>query len=480
MLKQLIIIISIVLLSVPVYAQAPDTLWTRTYGGEQSDCGFGVQQTDDGGFIIIGKTNSNSAGMSDIYLIKTDANGDTLWTRKYGGEFADCGRFVLQTDDSGYILVCAYGLTSSNVCLQLIKTNENGDTLWTRTHPDYSVYNYIQQTEDGGYIIAGSSQQDAALLKTDAYGEIEWQQTYGDPEIDCGYSVQLTDDGGYIMCGSISTNFVYGLFDVYLVKTNAVGDTVWTRSIGDDCVDIGYCVQVDPDGGYIITGMFNGEHGADIYSDVYLIKVDVNGDTLWTRSYGRDINDWGSYVVNTTDGGYVITGTCDLAYYSGYDGDLYLLKVNGDGDEEWNISFGGVEQDHGECVQQTADGGYIVVGSTFYSSAGLYDVWLLRFESEATIVEELGSHPSSFILHPCIPNPFNAETIISFELRAASCVKLAVYDIEGREVARLIDDWQSAGTHQTTFNAEALPSGIYFARLAAGDFQQTRKMLLIK
>ena len=484
MLKQLIIIISIVLLSAPVYAQAPDTLWTRTYGGAASDIGLAVQQTDDGGFIIIGKTNSNSAGMTDIYLIKTDANGDTMWTRKYGSEFADVGHYVLQNEDGGYILVCMYGLTSSSGCLQLIKTDENGDTLWTKTHPDHQVYKHIQQTEDGGYIIAGTIagtyEWDAAMIKTDAYGEIEWAQNYDGSEWDYGSCAVPTSDRGYILTGSITQSYL-GQTNVFLVKTDADGDTVWTRSIGENMVDSGNCVIEDSNGDYVVTGMLNGEDEADIYSDVYLVKVNVNGDTLWTNFYGRGANDWGASVVNTEDGGYVVTGICDYAWSTEYKGDLNLVKADTDGNEEWYLSFGGTELDQGNCVQKTSDGGYIVVGYTNSYGAGSTDVWLLRFEGELAAVSGSEFHsPAEFELYPPHPNPFNPVTNISFTLPAAGLVTISVFDVNGREIAILVDSYKFAGHNEIEFNAFQHPSGVYFARLQIGDFAQTQKLLLLK
>ncbi|MBC8278355.1 MAG: T9SS type A sorting domain-containing protein [FCB group bacterium] len=480
MLKQLIIIISIVLLPVSGYAQAPDTLWTRTYGGGASDLGFGVQQTDDGGFIIIGKTNSNSAGMSDIYLIKTDANGDTLWTRKYGGEFTDSGRFVLQNEDGGYILVCMFGLTSSNVCLQLIKTDQNGDTLWTRTHAAHQVYQSIRQTEDGGYIIAGSAQEDAAMIKTNADGEIEWAQTYNGNEWDYGSCAVPISDGGYILTGSITQSYP-GQTNVFLIKTDADGDTVWTRSIGENMVDSGSCVIEDSNGDYVVTGMLNGEDEADIYSDVYLVKVDVNGDTLWTNFYGRRYNDWGNYLVQASDGGYVMTGFCDYAWSTPYEGDLTLVKADFDGDEEWYLTFGGADMDNGKCVQKTVDGGYIVVGHTYSYGAGSADIWLLRFEGELATTEDSDySSPGEFELYPPFPNPFNSQTVISYEIRDAGFVELKAYDVTGREAARLVDSMKPAGQHQVVFDASELPSGVYICRMTVGSFSRTQKILLIK
>ena len=484
MLKQLIIMISIVLLSVPVYTQTPDTLWTRTYGSTSDDFGLGVQQTDDGGFIIIGKTDSNTAGMNDIYLIKTDADGDTLWTRKYGGEFGDAGHYVLQNDGGGYILVCKYGLTSSNCCLHLIKTDENGDTLWTRTHPDHPVYKHIEQCEDGGYIIAGTTGYDAAMIKTDSLGEIEWAQTYSGSERDYGTCAVQSSDGGYLLTGSVTQNYP-SQTNVFLVKTDAEGDTIWMRSIGEEYVDTGASVIEDSNGDYVVTGMINGETGSDTYADVYLVKVDVHGETLWTNFFGGGYLDWGKSVVNSDDGGYVITGLSDYGWIIPYEGDLNLIKADRNGNEEWYLSFGGSEYDIGNCVRKTADGGYIVAGTTASYGAGSYDIWLLRFEGEQSdIAESDNDSLKEFELYPAYPNPFNPTTTVSFDLPVSGEIRLNVYDIQGRFVGAIhespLQTWYPAGQHRVVWDAEGMSSGVYFISIHAEGINQIEKVILVK
>jgi hypothetical protein len=263
--------------------------WWRTYGGTSSDWGSSVHQTSDGGYIIIGATASVGAGYDDVYLIKTDAAGDTVWTRTYGGAGDDCGYSVQPTSGGGYIVT---GSTSLHA--YLVKADASGDTLWTRTYGDtvWSAGNSVQQTTDGGYIVAGFAYSfrgnDFYLIKTDGSGDALWTRTYGGADGDVANSVQQTTDGGYIIAGG-TMSFGAGNLDVYLVKTDSSGDTLWTRTYGGTSYDEGYSVRQTLDSGYIIAGR-TGSFGAGS-ADVYLIKTSASGDTLWTRTYGGMSSD---------------------------------------------------------------------------------------------------------------------------------------------------------------------------------------------
>ncbi|GAG66982.1 unnamed protein product, partial [marine sediment metagenome] len=247
------------------YAQAPDTLWTKTYGGADYDYGESVQQTFDGGYIVVGYTYSFGSGYDDVYLIRTNANGDTQWSKTYGAADYDAGSSVEQCPDSGYVIA---GLADWSVpgtgAFYLIRTNTMGDTLWTKKFSgDYEeVSNSVTQTADEGYIIVGL---------TFSFGP-------GTPD----YS------------------------NIYLIKTDSIGDTIWTKTFGGMDWEDGYSVKQISDGGYIITG-FTTTFGAGAM-DAYLIKTDSLGDTVWTRTYGGIEDDWGNEVQQTSDGGYIVVG----------------------------------------------------------------------------------------------------------------------------------------------------------------------------
>lgn len=272
-----------------LFAQAPDTLWTRPYGGSNYDDGRSVQQTTDGGYIIAGYTLISSGSNYDVYLIKTDANGDALWTKTYGGTLDDRAYSVQQTTDSGYIIAgktSSFGAGTEDV--YLIKTDANGDTLWTKTYggENSDAGRSVQQTSDGGYIIAGymniSGSYDVCLIKIDANGNTVWTKTYGGDNLDHGYSVQQTTDEGYIIVGMTGP---FGDYD----------DSLLIEFSGREYQNQRYPVEQVVEEKCIIKGE-NGEPVRDYY-DVYLIKTDVNGDTLWTKTYegpgGANANDRG-------------------------------------------------------------------------------------------------------------------------------------------------------------------------------------------
>jgi hypothetical protein len=347
------------LLSVSALAQPPDTLWTRTYGGSDVDLAYSVQQTADGGYIVAGYTNSFGASYYDFYLVKTNSSGDTLWTRTYGGDSDEHAYSVRQTTDGGYIVA---GETMSSGAgdydAYLVKTDAQGDTLWTRTYGGSSTdWAYsVQQTADGGYIVAGNTVSfgaggaDFYLVKTNSQGDTLWTRTYGGSSYDAANSVQQTADRGYIVAG-VTRSFGAGDYDFYLVKTNSQGDTLWTRTYGGSDYDFAYPVQQTADGGYIVAG-FTWSFGAGL-CDLYLVKTNSQGYVQWTSTYGGSDYDEARSAQQTADGGYIVAGTT-ISFGAG-GGDFYLVKTDSQGDTLWTRTYGGSSWDEAYSVQQTAD-----------------------------------------------------------------------------------------------------------------------------
>ncbi len=383
LLAQLFLLIWVMFSIQLIFAQ-PDTLWLKTFGGFNNDYGRAVSQTSDNGYIITGSTNSFGAGGSDCWLIKTDVAGDTLWTKTFGGNGDDYGRAVQSTSDGGYIIA---GYTNSfgagDADCWLIKADASGNTIWAKTFGGNGndEGNSVSQTSDGGYIITGYTKSYGAggadywLIKTDAAGDTLWTKTFGKDGDDYSRAVRQTSEGGYIITG-YTNSFGAGFYDIWLIKTDAAGDTLWTKIFGGSGYEECYSVQQTTDGGYIMAGKTWSLSNGTSNADVSLIKTDSSGNTIWTKTFGGSLFEKGNCVQQTADGGYIVTGYTES--YGANIQDVWLIKTDTAGNIFWTKTIGGYNIDEGCFVQQTSDDGYIVTGSTRSFGAGSHDVILIK------------------------------------------------------------------------------------------------------
>lgn len=389
-LKSTVLILSAIILSPSCEEpeQNSEATFIKTLGGRDNDIGYSVQQTLDGGYIIGGYTSTYESGSedSDVLLIKTDTFGDAVWTRTYGGSDHDEGKSVQQTTDGGYIIV---GRTASyGAGIWLIKTDTAGDTIWTRTFggPGLECGYSVQQTMDEGYIISGYTTYEIFagevwLIKTDALGDTVWTRICKSSVGGRGRAVKETSDGGYIVAGS-TYDLGAWLFDALLIKTDASGQVSWVETFDDDGNEEFRSVQQTSDRGYILTGETCGM-GAD-RSDVWLIKTDEEGEEILRKTFGGDNYDEGHCIQQTSDGGYIIVGKTES--YGAGEGDVWLIKTNASGDVDWTRTYGGSDVEVGYSVQQTSDGGYIIAGETRSCGAGWSDVLLIKTDENGNTV----------------------------------------------------------------------------------------------
>jgi uncharacterized delta-60 repeat protein len=376
--------------------------WTTAYGHPDPaipDQAKAIDNTADGGYIAAGKSNG------DVWVLKLHTDGVYLaWERTYGGTADDEAHAIRQTADGNYIVA---GMTSSfgagNRDIWVLKLSANGDIIWQKTYggtADDEAY-AIQQTADGGYVVAGATSsagagnKDIWVLKLDADGNVglaypgTWQKTYGDTGDDEAYAVQQTPGGEYIVAG-MKDYLGPGSGDVWLLKLDADGNVgtaypgTWQKTYGDAAEDKAYSVQPTADGGYVVAGTSN--------DDMWVLKVDADGNVgttypgTWQKTYGDTGDDQAYCVQQTPDGGYVVAGSTSSLGNGGYD--TWILKLSSDGTVAWENTYGGTEDDRAWAIQLTPDDEYVVAGQTESfgnGSAGYPDVWFLRLDQDGEI-----------------------------------------------------------------------------------------------
>ena len=362
--------------------------WTKTYGGSYDDCGYSVNQTADGGYIIVGVTYSYGVGGSDAWVVKTDAYGNVRWQKSYGGVADDGGLAIIQTKDGGYVMVGytrSYGRGSEDVWV--VKMDANGDIEWQKAYggPDKDWGRSIIQTVDGGYIIVGGTLSygaggmDVLVIKIDAYGQMEWQKTYGGNMFDDGYDVVPTDNG-YLIVGT-TASYGAGGMDMWAIEIDKSGDIKWQNAYGGNNWEWAYSVESTADGGYLLVG-YTGSYGVGGW-DVWAVKIDTKGNIEWQATYGGVADDLGYSVIHADDGGYVIAGETYSYGAGGYD--VLIIEIDAHGRVEWQLPYGGVADDGGYSVIRTVDGGYVMVGYTCSYGLGAMDIWLMKIDEDKDV-----------------------------------------------------------------------------------------------
>jgi len=343
----------------------PVLQWSKIFGG---GVGYSVRQTSDGGYITLAEY--------PCILIKTDSDGNHEWNKTYAGRWLgeSDGSNLQQTSDGGYIVVGSVDVVES---IWLVKVDSFGSHQWNKTFGKDGCGYSVQQTSDGGYILVGYADFDSWLIKTDASGNQQWNKTLGEPDFD-PKSVRQTSDGGYIVAG-------IGL--VHLVKTDSEGNHQWNKTFEGS---VGWSVQQTTDGGYILATHKFDEVGP---TDFQLIKTDSVGNHQWNETYGGPEQDLPFSVEQTSDGGYVMAGfTHSFGAGAPETSDFWVVKTDAGGNHEWNQTYGGPGTEHAFAIQQTIDGGYILVG--YRTSYGVGGVWLVKLGHSDVAVTNIEAWPT--------------------------------------------------------------------------------------
>lgn len=368
--------IFVVFISLPCWAEQ----WALTYGGSNwYDEVYSVQQTQDGGYILAGTANSFGSGNPNVWVLKFNLDGTIAWQKVYLVNNLDDRAFsIQQTSDGGYIL--AGGTTSSSTYQDflILKLNSDGTIAWQKVYggPGYNDIAYsVQQTSDGGYIVSGitgsfGEYNWAWVLKLNSEGSISWEKSYG---IRGGNQfaifVQQTSDGGYIVLGSLAAG------RSWVLRLNSDGSIAWQKSCGN-CFGAN-SIQETSDVGYVLAGVCSDSGFAVV------LKLHSDGSIAWVNAYGASVASYGAVCIRgTSDGGYIVAGT---RYTKDTRSDVWLMKLNSDVSIAWQKTYGGCNYDYPRSIQQTSDGGYIVAGSTESFGAGGGDAWVLKLDANGEI-----------------------------------------------------------------------------------------------
>jgi len=373
------------------YASEEISQWNLTYGGNGDDWATSVIQTADGGFAFTGATGSyGKAGFYDAWLVKTDDQGIIKWNQTYGSMFDDATYSIIQTSDGGYILAGNTGITQVGCDGLLLKTDANGKMEWNQTYSrEWAIHiNTIIQTIDNGYALAGyvlylqEMHFDALLMKTDTNGEVQWERTFGGLGTDKFVSGIQTIDGGYALVG-YTTSFGAGKEDFLLMKIDSEGFVKWTQTYGGENKEMGNSIVQTSDGGFALIGHTTSfEAGA---SDAWFVKTDVNGLMKWNRLYGDFLIEWnrvakvtweeGQAIIQVDDGGFVLAGLIESTIAKK---DVWIMKINANGVIQWNQIHGGSANENVNALIKTNDGGLMLAGYSSSFGAGDRDAWLVK------------------------------------------------------------------------------------------------------
>ena len=418
-----------------------DNGWMKTYGRLFNDeMGVSVEQTDDGGFIVVGSKSTSLFGIrsnQDVWLIKLDESGTLMWERSFGGLGDDMGSSVQQTSDGGYIITGeteSYSQGKNDVWL--IRTDEQGNTLWDKTfgHEDFDSGATVRQTSDDGFILVGWGDQSGGakgkvlVIKLNHDGNLDWESLFGEIGHNYADDILETSDNSYIVLGSSFIPKEGTGYDVWLIKIDTKGDMIWEKKYDRSKSDHGWSLASTKDGGFIIVG--ETDHGND-EDKVWVIKTDYNGTLLWDKTFeGR-----GFSVQQTSDGGFIIAGSTMNPSRFDFSNAL-LMKIDGNGDLEWRRTFGGVKPDFFFDVQQTLDDGYIATG---YSIQLFYwlgsDLIILKTDSE-------GNAPKQFIRN-FISESGKQNTINNNEGKALFASIYLELDPESQQVQDILENYHA-------------------------------------
>ncbi|MCF6308692.1 MAG: T9SS type A sorting domain-containing protein [Flavobacteriaceae bacterium] len=488
----------LIVITTSLYSQNIE--WETNLGGSGTDSATSIQQTADNGYIIAGYSWSNDGDISenngddDIWIVKLDGTGSLVWETNLGGSSWDEAYSIQQTIDGGFVVAGFSWSNNGDVSennggydFWIVKLDDLGSLVWETNlgGSSWEVASSIQQTIDEGYIIAGyttsndgdvsenNGADDFWIVKLDVNGSLVWEKSLGGSGFDNATSIQQTADGGYIVAGASNSSNGdvggnYGNYDYWIVKLDINGTLVWENNFGGSNEDWANYIQQTTDGGYIMVGWSKSSDfdvsGNNGRRDYWVVKLDSNGVLVWEKNLGGSYDDIASSIQQTFDGGYIIAGFTsstdgDINENNGGD-DYWIVKLSATGSLIFETNLGGSGNESARSIKQTNNGEYIVLGSSNSNNGdvggnnGVKDYWVVKLEGTLGIEDNIASKIS------LSPNP-TTNTITIANL-SQEITKIELLDMQGRIVLSKNE------VINNTINISHLQSANYLVKIYVG------------
>lgn len=434
-----------------------------------------VLQTGDGGYLIAATTENNTLNDLDILILKTDAYGNVTTTKTFNKSMLDYPNSMLPSDDGNYFVLGAANSAGGDQNMYLMKVKDNCDTIFTKMYGGFGneEAKEMVRTPDGNYAIIGASNSspstnnDMRLYKIDPSGNVLWMKTYGTSQYESARSIKVTPDGGFIIAGKTAVDPL-SMASLYLVKTDVNGDTMWTKTISGGASSFeGKSIIANSDGTYILA---LDDSTASHDSDVRIMKLDNSGGIVWNKSYGGTDKDICKTIRPTSDGGYIVSSVARS--FGWVNPDMWILKLDANGDTVWTQHFGGSGHEHCYSVRQTSDGGYIAVGHARSFSAS-WEVYLVKMDASGVVGIEEFAADNKLSLYP---NPSDGSLNVDLSgmqdftsFRIANSLGQTVYS-EDLKALR--------GNQLMTVDLKNNAPGVYFVTIESSNKTITKKLIL--
>jgi hypothetical protein len=450
--------------------------WQNSFGGSEDEKVNGIQNTSDGGYILIGETNSTDGDVTgyhvgpdafktDAWVVKLDSLGNLEWEQAYGGAGGEAGRGITETHDGGYVFV-----------------------------------GYADSTD--GDVSGLHALSDVWLVKIDNAGSLLWQHCLGGSSFENGRNVRLTNDNGFIIAAMTSSSdgdaigntdtTIFG--GTWVIKTDSLGNIEWQDTYGGSWFEFGQDVWNLPNGNFLF-GAHTSSTDGDVTAphnggaDYWVLNLDDTGNVIWNKCYGGSDSESLHSLRLTNDGGFLAMGHStssdgDVSVNKGSN-DYWLIRADSSGNLLWEVSMGGSGREYGKTVIQTNNGGYLVVGesdsndgdvSGHHGPTTTADVWLVKLSPVSTGLNVPDGNIASFSI---APNPVASNAVMNFELTRSDHIQISLFDLSGRLVQTITDRKMNAGVHSFDLDTEALQleNGMYLVRVAGSNSVMTTKLI---